>query len=449
MKIVVVGAGKVGSLLCEDLSNEGHDIILIEKDENSLNHLIEKVDITGIIGNGANVDILEEVGMKDCDVFIAVTQKDEINLLSAVIARKLGANHSIVRVRSTEYNEHLEFMKDSFGISLMINPDHQSAFDIVQTLQYPSAYNVESFASNRVNLVEFVIRQDSPLINQPIFNFRNTYGNVLVCVILRDEEVFIPDGSYVIQEGDHIYVTGSQKDMREFSLKINEVSRVKKVMIIGGGNITFYLCQYFEKLKIHVKVIENNASVAQALAQRFEKFEIILGDGTNQDFLLHQGLDHYDALISLTGIDEENILISMFAHQNEINRIITKVNRTDLLKIVGDVGLQTIVTPKKIVADHIISVVRALYNSQGSNVEALYRLIGNKVEALQFKVKSNSKVVNIALKDLQTKPNVLIAYILRGNKLFFPGGNDSIQANDSVIVITKETMSDLDDILVS
>lgn len=449
MKIVVVGAGKVGSLLCEDLSNEGHDIILIEKDENSLNHLIEKVDITGIIGNGANVDILEEVGMKDCDVFIAVTQKDEINLLSAVIARKLGAKHSIVRVRSTEYNEHLEFMKDSFGISLMINPDHQSAFDIVQTLQYPSAYNVESFASNRVNLVEFVIRQDSPLINQPIFNFRNTYGNVLVCVILRDEEVFIPDGSYVIQEGDHIYVTGSQKDMREFSLKINEVSRVKKVMIIGGGNITFYLCQYFEKLKIHVKVIENNASVAQALAQRFEKFEIILGDGTNQDFLLHQGLDHYDALISLTGIDEENILISMFAHQNEINRIITKVNRTDLLKIVGDVGLQTIVTPKKIVADHIISVVRALYNSQGSNVEALYRLIGNKVEALQFKVKSNSKVVNIALKDLQTKPNVLIAYILRGNKLFFPGGNDSIQANDSVIVITKETMSDLDDILVS
>lgn len=449
MKIVVVGAGKVGSLLCEDLSNEGHDIILIEKDEFELNVLIDKLDITGVIGNGADIDVLSEVGMKDTDVFIAVTQKDEINLLASVIAKKMGASNSIVRVRNTEYNEHLEFMKDSLGITLMINPDHQAAFDIVQTLQYPAAYNVESFASNRVNLVEFVIEQDSKLLNLPLSEFRHIYGNVLVGVILRKEEVIIPDGSFVIQEGDHIYVTGNQKDMRNFGLNIFENNKVKKVFIIGGGNITFYLCQYFEKMKIHVKVIENNPKAAQALAQRFDKFEIILGDGTNQDFLLHQGIEHYDALISLTGIDEENILISMFAHQQELSRIITKVNRTDLLKIVGDVGLQTIITPKSIVADHIISMVRALYNSQGSNVEALYRFIGNRVEALQFKVNSKSKVINTPLKDLKTKQNLLIAYIIRGNKLFFPTGNDSIYPNDSVIVISKTTLSDLDDILVS
>lgn len=449
MKIVIVGAGKVGSLLCEDLSNEGHDIILIEQDEDALNELIEKVDITGIIGNGASVDILEEVGMKDCDVFISVTQKDEINLLAAVIARQLGAQHSIVRVRSTEYNDHLGFMKDSFGITLMINPDHQAAFDIVQTLQYPSAYNVESFASNRVNIVEFVIDQNSVLKNQPLLSFRREYGNVLVCVILRDNEVIIPDGSYVIQEGDHIYVTGSQKDMRQFGLKIFENNRVKKVFIIGGGNITFYLCQYFERMKIHVKVIENNIKQAERLAQRFNNFEIILGDGTNQDVLMHQGLDHYDAMISLTGIDEENILISMFGHQNKVPRIITKVNRRDLLKIVGDkVGLQTIITPKSIVADHIMTVVRALFNSQGSNVEALYRFLDNRVEALQFRVSEHSKVINIPLKDLKSRPNILIAFIIRNNNLFFPGGNDEINAKDSVIIISKETLSDLDDILV-
>lgn len=449
MKIVIVGAGKVGSLLCEDLSNEGHDIILIERDEVALNRVIEKVDITGIIGNGANVDILKEVGMKDTEVFISVTQKDEINLLSAVIARKLGAKNSIVRVRDTEYNEHLEFMKESFGITLMINPDHQAAFDIVQTLQFPSAYNVESFASNRVNIVEYFIDQQSKLINLPISEFRKNYGNVLIGAIQRHGEVYIPDGTYTIQEGDHIYVTGSQQDMRSFGLRMFKNNHLKKVLIIGGGNITFYLCQYFEKMKVQVKVIENNLEVAKRLAQRFENFEILLGDGTNQDFLLQEGLDNSDAMISLTGIDEENILISMFGHQHHVPRIITKVNRVDLLKIVGDVGLQTIITPKSIVADHIISVVRALYNSRGSNVEALYRFIGNRVEALQFKVNPKSKVTNISLKELQIKPGILIAYIIRGNKLFFPTGNDLILANDSVIVISKTTLSDLDEILVA
>lgn len=447
MKIVIVGAGKVGTQLCEDLSNEGHDIVLIEFSEYKLNQVIDKVDITGIVGNGANVQILEEVNIKDVDVFIAVTQKDEINLLSALIAKKMGAENTIVRVRSTEYNDHLEFMKESFGISLMMNPDHQAAYDIIQTLQYPSAYNVESFASNRVNLVEFVVDANSLLIDQPLLSFRNKYGDVLVCVILRNNTVIIPDGSYRIEKGDHIYVTGNPKDIREFVYRINGKHRVKQVMIVGGGNITFYLCQYFEKLKIHVKVIENNPEVARRLAERFEHFEIILGDGTNQDFLIHQGLEHYDALVSLTGIDEENILISMFASQHGVNRLVTKVNRRDLLKIVGDVGLQTIITPKSIVADHMISVVRALHNSQGSNVEALYRLIDNRVEALQFKVSDQSKVVGITLKDLTIKKNLLIAYIIRNNELIFPGGLDVIKPSDKVIVISSHTLSDLDDIL--
>lgn len=447
MKIVIVGAGKVGTQLCEDLSNEGHDIVLIELSDYKLNQVIDKVDITGIVGNGANIQILEEVNMNDVDVFIAVTQKDEINLLSAVIAKKMGAENTIVRVRSTEYNDHLAFMKESFGISLMMNPDHQAASDIIQTLQYPSAHNVESFASNRVNLVEFVVENHSSLINQPLLSFRNNYGNVLVCVILRQGTVIIPDGSYSIQQGDHIYVTGNPKDIREFLFRVNGKHKVKQVLIVGGGNITFYLCQYFEKLKINVKVIENNPEVARRLAERFEHFEIILGDGTNQDFLIHQGLEHYDALVSLTGIDEENILISMFASQHGVNRIVTKVNRRDLLKIVGDVGLQTIITPKSIVADHMISVVRALHNSKGSNVEALYRLIDNRVEALQFKVSNQSKVINQPLKDLITKKNLLIAYIIRNSELIFPGGMDCIQANDSVIVVSTTTLSDLDDIL--
>lgn len=447
MKIVIVGAGKVGTQLCEDLSNEGHDIVLIELSEYKLNQVIDKVDVTGIVGNGANIQILEEVNMGDVDVFIAVTQKDEINLLSALIAKKMGAENTIVRVRSTEYNDYLGFMKESFGISLMINPDHQAAFDIFQTLQYPSAYNVESFASNRVNLVEFVVDAKSPLIDQPLLNFRTQYGNVLVCVILRNNTVIIPDGSVRIEKGDHIYVTGTSKDMREFVYRVNGKHRVKQVLIVGGGNITFYLCQYFEKLKINVKVIENNPEVARRLAERFEHFEIILGDGTNQDFLIHQGLEHYNALVSLTGIDEENILISMFASQHGVNRIVTKVNRRDLLKIVGDVGLQTIITPKSIVADHMISTVRALHNSRGSNVEALYRLIDNRVEALQFKVSNQSKVINQTLRDLQTKKNLLIAYIIRNNELIFPGGMDTIQAGDSVIVVSTTTLSDLDDIL--
>ena len=449
MKIVIAGGGKVGSVLCTELSSEINDIILIEKNAKKLDDLISKNDISGIVGNGASYDIQLEAGVKTCDIFIAVTPQDEVNIMAAVLAKKLGAKYTIARVRNPEYSYHLEFVRESLGVNLMINPELEAARSMVGIIKFPTILSLQSFAHNKVDLIELEVTPDSILENQALSSFRNIYGEILVCAIKRGDETIIPSGMDTLHRGDHVYVIGSKRVVRKFYKKVSsDKSRIQSVMIIGGGRITYYLIELLKGHKMDIKVIERQVEVAQNLSDAFPDIEVILGDGTDQEVLEKEGIENYQAFVSLTGVDEENIITSMYASQKKVNKVITKVNRELLLKIFDTLGMESIITPKRVIANIILRFVRSLSNTSISDVEALYRLADNQAEAIQFKVKSKSKATNIPLTKLDTKPNLLIAYIIRDQKLVFPGGKDVLKENDRIIVITKDkNINDIDDIL--
>lgn len=451
MKIVIVGGGKVGEKLCAELSEEHNDIYLIEKDDETLDRLIHKFDITGVVGNAANIEIQQEIGVSTADVFIAVTEKDEINLISAVLAKNLGAKYTVARVRNPEYSNHQSVLKESLGLSLIINPELSAATDIARVLRFPSALSAESFAAERVSLVEVEVEEASPLNGLNLRTFRQRFGSILVCMSVRDEKVIIPDGQYQIQSGDRIFITGQAYDMMKFfKLYGEDKKRIRSTLIVGGGRITYYIMKALEKAhsKIEATIIEIDKDKAEFLSQEFPNATVIFADGTDHAILEEHGLENYDSFISLTGVDEENLVMSVFARHKGVKKIITKMSRVEILKILSLVQLKTIITPKQIVANEIVQFVRALANAQGSNIEALYRLADNEVEVMQFKVTKNSNLCNIPLVELKMKKNTLIAYIMRNNELIFPTGSDQLHEHDRVLVVTTEKMfDDLDDIL--
>ncbi|UJF16343.1 Trk system potassium transporter TrkA [Jeotgalibaca sp. MA1X17-3] len=449
MKIVIAGGGKVGSVLCTELSSETNDIILIEKNPKKLDDLISKNDISGIAGNGASYDIQVEAGVKTCDIFIAVTPQDEVNIMAAILAKKLGAKYTIARVRNPEYSYHLDFVRESLGINLMINPELEAARNMVSIIKFPTILSLQSFARNKVDLIEIEVAPNSGLENQSLSNFRTIYGDILVCAIKRGDDTIIPSGTNTLQRGDHIYVLGNKRVIRKFYKKVSpDKSNIQSVLIIGGGRITYYLIDLLKGHKMDIKVIERRLDVAENLSDVFPEVEVILGDGTDQEVLESEGIENYQAFLSLTGVDEENIITSMFASQKKVKKVITKVNRELLLKIFNTLGMESIITPKRVIANIILRFVRSLSASSVSDVEALYRIADNQAEAIQFKIKKNSKATDIPLEKLETKPNLLIGYIVRDQKLIFPGGQDVVKENDRVIVITKDkTISSIDDIL--
>lgn len=448
MKIVIVGGGKVGEFLCTSLSTEGNDIILIEKNSKILERITNKTDIIGIVGNGANYDIQIEANVAECDIFIAVTEMDEINMISSIIAKKLGAKNTILRVRNQEYSSHMDFVRESLGITMMINPELEAAKDMANLIKFPSALSVEAFVNGRVNMVEMEVTENSPLNKMNLVDFKDEYKDIMVMIVLREETAFIPSGDTTLEKGDRVYVTGGQKQLNKFyKFAGSYKEKIKSVMIVGGGRITYYLLKMLSPLKLDIKVIEQDEAKAFELSSHFPEVVVINGDGTDQSFLDEEHMEMYDSVISLTGVDEENVINSMYAAKKDMKKIITKINRISLMKILGSVGLQSIVTPKRIIANNIIRFVRSLENSQASNVEALYRLADDQVEVLQFKVKESSRIINIPLNDLNTKSNLLIAYIIRGKKVLFPDGQDMIKPNDHVIVVsTNRTFNDIDDI---
>ena len=428
MKIVIVGGGKVGEVLCRELTSETNDIVLIDKNPMIIERMMNKFDIMGIVGNGASYDIQQEAGVASADIFLAVSEMDEINIIAAILAKKIGAEYTVARVRNPEYSQQLNFVRESLGISLLINPELSAARDIFKIFKYPSALSVESFASNRVSLIELEIQDHSPLIGLSLKDFRNRFGTILVCAIQRDSEVFIPSGDSFIQKGDRIHITGAYEDISTFLKITNYITKqVRSSLIVGGGKIAYYLLNMLKTSKIHPKVIEVNEERAKFLSEAFPNATIIHADGTDHDVLEEEMLTNYDAFVSLTGIDEENLI------------------RMGILKVLKNVDPQTIITPKQIVANEIIQFVRARTNTKGSNVEALYRVADNQVEALQFRVKKNSRVCGIPLSKLRTKSNLLIAFIVRGEKLIYPDGNDQLEPHDRVIVVT--TQKNFDDII--
>ncbi|HZK10430.1 MAG TPA: Trk system potassium transporter TrkA [Clostridia bacterium] len=449
MNIVIVGGGKVGELLCLELSAAGNNILLIEKNADVLEALMERADISGIVGNGASFPILMEADVAHCDVFIAVTEMDEINMISAIMANKIGANFTIARVRTPENYQSFSFVEDSLGIHMMINPELEAAKKIFTELEFPFALNVDSFANNLVSLVKVSIDSGSSLDGIDLFSFRKRYSSMIVCIIERDGEVFIPRGDSVLREGDHIHVTGRPADLEKFYSSLGaKHRRVKSCLIIGGGRITHYLLSMLANTDMDVKVIEHDKLKAQELAVAFPKVAVIYTDGSEKSNLDEEGIHRYEAVVSLTGMDEENIVISMYASKCCVQKIITKINRTAIISYLGDIGLMSIITPKRLIANRITRFVRAIENSKGSNVEALYKLADDRVESLQFRVKEQSKIIGIPIKKLPLKKNMIIAYIIRRGEAFFPGGEDNIEVGDKVIVITiKDGLMDIDDIL--
>lgn len=449
MNIVIVGAGKVGEVLCCDLSKENHNVTLIELNELRFEQLTAMVDINGVVGNGAMYDIQMEAGVDSCDIFIAVTPSDEINLIAAITAKKIGCPYTIARVRNPEYNKQMSFLQESLGITILINPELEAAKDIARMLTFPAALNVEHFSRGRINMIEVVLQKGSPMVGLKLKDIKGHYGNVLICIIVRGNEVIIPNGETKLKAGDHITVTGSNADINIFCKYCQQkVAKINSVLIIGGGKLTHYLLSLLSKSHYNIKVIEIDAVTADKLAAQFPKAEIVYGDGTRQSFLNEEHFNNYDAIIALTGVDEENILISIYASKMGVEKNITKVNRTDLLNVLDNVGLQSIVTPSKIIADQIIKFVRSTANSQGSNVEEFYRLANDKVEVLQFHVAKSSNTINIPLSELEIKAGILITSIIRENEVIYPGGFDVILPADDVIVVTKnKNFQDINDIL--
>lgn len=449
MNIVIMGAGKVGQVLCNSLSREDHDITLIEVDSNKLEHMLNQYDINGILGNGASYEIQKEVGVDKADIFVAVTDDDELNMIASVLARSIGAEYTIARVRKDEYSHLSRIIRDSLGLSYVLNPELQTAEYIKQLISFPQAISYQSFTSSEAPIVELKVHENSRLVGKMLAQFRSIYKNLIICAVKNDQDIIIPKGDYSIDPGDHIYVTGPYDELiKLFRENGQEHKDISSILIVGGGLITRYILKVMQGTKTNIKVIEIDKEKAEELSTAFPYAEIIYDDGTSIDNLREQRANEYDAFFSLTGIDEENIIVSMIAKSLGIEKTVTKISRTELYEFGDAIGLDSVVTPKRIVADSILQKVRALVNSQGSQVQALYTLVENEIEALQFVVVGDSRLLEKPIKDLPIKEGNLIAYIFRNGKILFPSGNDVIEEDDRVLIITQNPkLDDLDDIL--
>lgn len=449
MQIVIMGGGKIGRNLCQYLNTEENNVTLIERDADVLERLTMQHDIIGYHGNGSSYDVQIEAKTPEADVFIAVTADDEVNLIACIIAKQLGAAYTVARVRNPEYANHIEEMRKALNISLMLNPDHQAASEIARLIQFPTALSVEPFANNRVNMVEIEIPEEHEFIGRNLIAFRRKSPHVLIAVIVRNGEAFIPNGQTVLAVHDRLFIIGTVIELRHiYRTFASRHDRLRSILIVGGGKLTVYILALLPTTGLSIKIIEQDANLARELSDQYPHVHVVHGDGTDQEVLEEEGISNFDCTVALTGIDEENILITLFAVAQNVPRNITKVNRLRLLRVLKNVDLQSIITPHEIVATEIIRAVRALNQDSESDMEAMYRITQGMVEAMQFRVIQHSKVCNQTLAEMPIKKGVLIAYIIRGRELIIPTGRDVIKAGDHVIVVTKGHMFvNIDDIL--
>ena len=434
MKIVLVGGGKVGFALCRSLVAENHDVVLIEQDEAVLNHIVSRYDIIGLLGNGADFAILEQASVQECDIFIALTEYDEVNMISAVLAKKMGAKETIVRVRNPEYSNTYFKEKNILGFSLIVNPELLAARAISNIIDFPNALSVERFAGGRVSLMEFVVKDASGLCQMPISEFRKKF-DVIVCALERNHELIIPGGEMTLQDKDRIFVTGNRVDMMRLHNHF-KARTVKSFLIIGAGKIAYYLVGILKDSRIDTKVIEINPERARFFSEKFPNLYIVQGDGTAKDILLEESAPHYDAVATLTGVDEENIITSMFLDRVGVQKNITKVNRTSLLEIIHAPDFSSIITPKIIAVDTIMHFIRGRVNAQYSDLQAMHHLANGQIETLQFHIKEANKMTAKPLSHLKLKKGILIAAIIRKGKTIFPTGEDTLEVGDQLLVIT-------------
>jgi len=450
MQIIIVGCGNVGATLTEQLSKEGHNITAIDIDSHRVETVANQFDVMGIVGNGASFSVQNEAGIGEADLMIAVTASDELNMLSCLIAKKAGGCSTIARVRNPIYNKEIAFIKEELGLSMVINPEYAAASEIARLLKFPSAIKVDTFAKGRVELLKCKINEGSVLHGRPLtYLSSGLHCEVLICTVQRGDEVFIPDGNFELQEKDVISVVASSRKANDFFKKIGmTTNRIKTCMIIGGGETTYYLAKQLLPMGIGIKIIEQSKERCNELSELLPQAMIIHGDGTERNLLQEEGLPKVHSFVSWTSMDEENIMLSLYAKSSSKAKTITKVHRIDYDKIIDSLDLGSVLYPKNITAEYILQYVRAMQNSIGSNVETLYQIIENKVEALEFRVNEQSELIGVPLKELRLKDNLLIACINRKGIVITPGGQDSIQMGDTVVVVTtNQGFNDLKDIL--
>ena len=451
MRIIVVGCGNVGLTLTEQLSKEGHNITVIEEQSGVVQTAVNNLDVMGIVGNGASYSIMKDAGIDKADLMIAVTDSDELNLLCCLIAKKAGNCHTIARVRNPIYKKEINFIKEELGLSMVINPEEAAATEAGRLLKLPSATKIETFARGRAELVRLVIDEDSRLKDLALKDIPSDLKkHVVIAVVTRGNDVFIPDGSFILRAGDEITIIGSSKNTVSFFKKLGLPSaKVHSTIIIGGGETGYYLAMQLIALGIKVTIFDKNPVRCKELTELLPQALIINGDGTDKDMLLEEGVTSTESFVSLTNLDEENIMLSMYVKSiNPKAKLITKVHRVNYGEIIGSLGIGSIIYPKNITADRIVQFVRGMSVSKENNIETLYKLNDDRVEALEFIVKYGSPIIGVPLAKLKLKKGILIACINHYGEIISPTGESVIRDRDSVIVVTTQTgLNDINDIL--
>ena len=451
MKIIVLGAGKVGKTLIKHMSNEDHDIIVVDQNATKVEEVVNQFDVIGVVGNGGSYDILMEAGAQDANLIICVTASDELNILAGLMAKKMGTRHTIARVRNPDYSSQRDFMRNQLGFSMIVNPELEAASEIRRVLSFPSAVKVDTFSRGKVELAEFFVEDHSRLNGVELSQLHKiTKTNILVCAVSHNEDVIIPDGNYAIKPGDHLYITGTHRDLSRFCLDIGIITtRIKNVIIVGGGKISYYLSKQLSTQGIKVKIIEKDKNRCQVLAEKLPYVTIIHGDGSDDELLNEEGIENTDAVLALTGLDEENIVLSLSAKSLYHKKTIAKVTRMNYAGLSDVLKVDSIVAPKKIVASQIIRYVRAKMNKDNdSAVKTLYKIVDGEVEAIEFKVTEQFKYLHKTLNEMKIKEHVLVAAIIRENEVIVPKGNTTMELNDYVIIVSRgEIMKSLNDIL--
>ncbi len=450
MKIIIVGCGKVGMTLAEQLSQEHYSVVLVDHSLEKIHRISENIDALRICGNGSSIGTLMEAGVDTADVLIAVTGSDELNLLCCLIAQNVSSCHTIARVRNPVYHEELNFIRERLGISMTINPELVAAREIARLLRFPSAIKIDTFVKGRVELLKFRLKPEFQLDHFPVCKLQEKFrSDLLVAGVERGSEVFIPDGNFLLKDGDYITLITSPKNAASFFQRVGlKTHQVKNCMIVGCGTLGYYLAKQLLEMKIDVRIVDHSRERCETLSELLPDATIICGDGSDRKLLMEEGLDMAESFVTLTNLDEENVLLSLFAKDVSSAKIITKVNRLAFDDLIQKLDLGSVIYPKYLTADYILQYVRAMQNSIGSNVETLYHILDNRAEALEFVIRENCPLSGIPLSQLKLKDNLRIVCINRHGTISIPRGQDSLQAGDTVIVVTTHLgLHDVQDIL--
>ncbi|MFA7101012.1 MAG: Trk system potassium transporter TrkA [Bacilli bacterium] len=450
MNIIVVGLGKIGKTIIENVAKEGHNIVAIDTNADFVNSIIETYDVNGVVGNGASYEIQKQADVEHADLFIAVTSTDEVNIMACMLAKNTGADYTIARVRNPEYLQQVEMMKSKLGLSMIINPEYEAAREVKRVITFPDAQHIETFEDGKIDLVEIIVKKQSHLIGQSLAEMNKDMEiQILVGGVVRDNEIIIPTGNFVFQADDKVYLIAKPMDLAEFFQNQGLIrTPIHYLMVIGGGKISYYLATLCADKKYKIKIFEQDYDLCEHLNEALPNATIVHGDGTDYATLESEGFKEAEACVALTGNDEVNMILSLYAQKEGMKKVFAKVNRDNLVPLLGETSTTIVISPRNIIANQITSVIRGKSNLKGSNVSTVYKLVNDELEALEFVVKENFNGRKIPLREIKLKPNILVVGIVRAGNIIIPGGNDDIRLGDRVLIITSHRMfDDLNDIL--